>query len=115
MTLPAMQPRTTLVTLAATTLLTGALSACSWVSLRPGADVVRVATAADVTQCKPRGSTTVNVLGKVGPIDRNPATVEGELAMLARNSALDIGGDTVVPAGPVEDGKRKFDVFRCAP
>jgi len=115
MTLPTTQSLTIAAALATTTLLTGALSACSWVALSPGADAVRVATAADVAQCKPRGSTTVNVLGKVGPIDRNPATVEGELAMLARNSALEIGGDTVVAAGPVEDGKRKFDVYRCAP
>ena len=100
---------------AAITLLTTGLAACSWVALSPGADTVRVMTASDVAQCKLRGSTTVSVLGKVGPIDRNPATVEGELAMLARNSAVELGGDAVVPAGPVDAGKRKFDVYRCAP
>jgi hypothetical protein len=37
-----------------------------------------------------------------------------ELNILARNSAVELGGDTVVPrSDDVADGKRVYDVYRC--
>lgn len=38
------------------------------------------------------------------------------LSVLTRNSALDMGGDSLVPFGPVSaDGKRSYAVYRCLP
>jgi hypothetical protein len=32
---------------------------------------------------------------------------------LARNSAADMGGDTVVPVSEIQDGKQTFEVYKC--
>jgi hypothetical protein len=89
------------------------LAGCNWVDLRPDAEGVAVADASSVANCELRGTTTASVLDRVGFIDRSTDKVQGELSILARNSALDIGGDTVVPTGRVENGKQKFAVYKC--
>ena len=35
--------------------------------------------------------------------------------MLARNSAINLGGDTVVADGEIKDGMQTFKVYRCVP
>ena len=39
--------------------------------------------------------------------------VAGELATLARNSAAQLGGDTVVATSEITDGSQTFAVYRC--
>ena len=91
-----------------------ALSACAdMVPLKPGADAVHVMDLPATSGCKLLGSTHVSVLDKVGPFNRTVRGVEENLAQMARNSALDLGGDTVAAAGPVVDGAREYQVFRC--
>jgi len=89
------------------------MSACSWVSLTPGGEKIRVLDTGDVADCQELGKTMVSLKAKVAGINRNEAQVEKELAMLARNSAADMGGDTVVVATPVEEGKRTYKVYKC--
>jgi len=55
----------------------------------------------------------VSLKAKVAGINRDAEQVAKELAMLARNAAADMGGDTVVPATEVTDGKRSFTVYKC--
>lgn len=85
----------------------------SWVELEPGAEHVELATADEVADCERVGRATVSVAERVGSFQRSPGKVDEELAVLARNSAPHLGGDTVVADGSVEDGRQHFIVYRC--
>jgi hypothetical protein len=74
---------------------------------------VRVAAPEQVADCERLGRTSTKVLARVLFVPRSAARVERELARLARNEAAAMGGDTVVPETPVEDGRRSFGVYRC--
>jgi len=89
------------------------LMACSWVKLTPGGDKVRVLTEVEVTSCKKLGKTTANVADKVAGLQRKEKIIEENLQVLARNSAADMGGDTIVPITPIEAGEQSFAVYRC--
>lgn len=91
-------------------------SACSWVDLKPEAENVRVVSleALDaMSNCHKMGSTTVSVKADVASIARNAEAVRVELETLARNSAIDLGGNTVVPVSQVDKGKQSFVVYTC--
>jgi len=91
------------------------LTGCTWVELNPSGAKVRVATAEQVQSCEKKGKTTVSVKAEVAGIDRDYDTVKTELETLARNSAVDLDGDTVVPATKIINGKQVFSVYRCNP
>jgi len=91
------------------------LAACSWVQLTPQGEKVRVLSAEEVAKCEYRGKTTVSLLAKVAGLDRHPEQVQEELNLLARNSAVDLKGDTVAPLSPVSEGRQVFGVYRCMP
>ena len=46
---------------------------------------------------------------------RLPEHMMEELKLLARNSAVDLQGDTVVAITPVAGGRQTFAVYRCMP
>lgn len=97
-------------------LLVGAvlgLMACSWVKLSPEGEKVRVLAQHEVASCKKIGKTTANVADKVVGMERKEHIVKENLEILGRNGAAEMGGDTIVPATPIEDGKQTFDVYRC--
>ena len=89
------------------------LMACSWVKLTPEGEKVRVLSQTEVSSCKKIGKTTVSVADTVVGLERKEHVVKENLEMLARNSAPEMGGDTVVPVSPITDGKQTFDVYRC--
>lgn len=86
---------------------------CTWVKLNPGGEKVRVLSAGEVTSCELIGDTNVSLMARVGAVKRNEEKVQKELYALARNSAADMGGDTVVPASEIADGKQRFFVYKC--
>ncbi|WP_269530984.1 DUF4156 domain-containing protein [Chitinimonas sp. BJYL2] len=95
-------------------LLATGLTACAdFVPLKPEAERIQVSKPELVGGCTLKGSTRVKVLAKLGPLSRDEGKQIIELNTLARNSALDLQGDTVVPAGPIENGERDFKVYRC--
>lgn len=89
------------------------LMACSWVKLTPGGNKVRVLSQAEVTSCKKLGKTTASVADKVIGLQRKEHIIEENLEVLARNAAAEMKGDTIVPASPIQNGKRVFAVYRC--
>lgn len=97
------------------TVATITLTACTWVTLTPEGEKVRVLSAEEVTKCREVGKTTVSLAAKVLGVERHPEDVQKELNMLARNSAVELKGDTVVPLAPPEEGKQVFAVYRCMP
>ncbi len=98
-----------LIALAAAAVVAG----CTWVKLTPGGEKVRVLESSEVASCKHVGKTTAYGKAKVAGIQRDEVEVAWELESLARNSAAEMGGDTIVPATPVTGDKRVFDVYRC--
>jgi hypothetical protein len=88
-------------------------ASCSFIDVREGALAVRTATEAQVTQCELVGKTTSSVVDHIGFINRDPAKVDADMATLARNSAVSLGGDTIVPGERPRRGERVFSVYRC--
>jgi hypothetical protein len=88
---------------------------CTWVDTTPQGEKVRVLAADEVTRCERVGHTNVSVKASVAGVNRGKEKVQGELDTLARNSAPDLGGDTVVRASPLEGGRQTYDVYRCLP
>lgn len=89
------------------------LAGCNWVKLERGAEGVRLVSASQVLNCERLGTTTTSVKSRVAGVERNPEKVAAELADLARNSAWDMNGDTIVADGPVRDGEQRFVIYRC--
>lgn len=96
-------------TAAAVLLVTG----CTWVKLERGAEGVRLVEPSHVRNCERLATTTTSVRNRVAGVERSASKVEAELADLARNSAWDMNGDTIVTDGPVEDGEQRFVIYRC--
>ena len=94
-------------------LMTGLLVSCTWVKLTPEGEKVRVLSIDEVASCKKLGKTTTSLKDKIAGMSRNEAKVQKEMQALARNSAADMGGDTVVPVSEVKDGRQTFEVYKC--
>lgn len=88
-------------------------SSCTWVKITPEGEKVRVLSKSEVTSCKKLGKTTTTLKDKIAGVKRNKEKVEKEMQALARNSAADMGGDTVVPISEVTEGRQIFDVYKC--
>jgi Domain of unknown function (DUF4156) len=102
------------VWMAAACTLAMASSACTFVKPdAQGQEVRIVGTTAVLADCKKIGSTTVTVPYKFGFIPRSDASVASDLNAMARNSAADMHGDTVIPTSQPKDGNQTFDVYRC--
>ena len=91
------------------------LAGCSskLIGERVGADLVELKETPQVTNCTNLGKVHVSVLAEIGFITRRPEDVEANLVQMARNGAVDKGGDTVVKGDSTEYGKRTFDIYKC--
>ena len=90
-----------------------ATSGCTWVEPVAGASKVTLVMPTHVSNCKPLGTTTSQVKAQVGPIYRSESKVEEELLTLAKNSAVEVGGDTLVAESPPSEGTQKFRIYKC--
>lgn len=86
---------------------------CTWVKMTPEGEKVRVLSADEISRCKKLGQTEVSLKNDVAGFKRGEEKVKKELETLARNSAANMDGDTVVPITDIEDGKQSFAVYRC--
>ncbi len=91
------------------------LQACTWVQLTPEGEKVRILNANEVSKCEYLGQTTSSTAASVAGINRHPNAVRDELESLARNSAINLDGDTIVADGEISEGKLNFKVYRCVP
>lgn len=89
------------------------VSGCTWVELKPQGEKIRMLTPPEVGRCKFLGRITSNTAATIGIFARSKDTVREEIERLARNNAADMGGDTIVPTGPLIDGEQSFNVYRC--
>ena len=91
------------------------VSGCTWVKPVEGSDQVELLTLKDVSSCKKLGYTTSHVKNQVAGLTRNQDAVSEELVTLGKNQAVEMGGDTLVQAEPLRDGKVVFDIYKCKP
>lgn len=90
------------------------LSACSWVDPIPQSDLVKLAIITDVTQCEKVADIKTSVADHVGFVKRDSDQVVNELVILAKNEAVKLGGNTLVPASPVLKGEMHFWLYQCS-
>ena len=88
--------------------------ACTWVKLSEAGKAVRVAKQGETKGCDSKGRTHAQTTDRVVIFARRDRPIQLELESLARNEAALMGGDTIVPATPIERGRQTFDVYRCA-
>lgn len=89
------------------------MTACTWVTLTEEAEKVRVLSTQEVSQCTLLGRTTSNTAAVVAGVRRHDNAIQHELINLARNSAVSLGGDSIVAETQMLDGKQTFKVYRC--
>jgi Domain of unknown function (DUF4156) len=99
----------------ASTVLLGIVvaSGCTWVDPIAGASAVTLVQPSHVVNCKSIGTTVSQVKDKVGFINRSDDKVTEELLTLAKNSAVELGGDTLVAEGGPSEGTQKFRIYKC--
>jgi len=88
------------------------ISSCASVKLTSGGEKVRILEPNEVSTCKKLGKTSNAVTAKV-VVKRPIETIKSELMIMGRNSASDMGGDTIVPLTVVTDGKQSFNIYKC--
>ena len=98
-----------------TTVIAFTLSACASVKLTDGGEKARLLSSGEVANCQKRGATTVRVKPTALGITRQPNVIAKELQILARDSSVNMGGDTVSPISRIDDGEQTFAVYRCVP
>lgn len=87
--------------------------ASNLIEVRKGSDRVAVAEPGAVSSCKLLGKSRVTVVTQVGFFSRSLDDVDADLLQLARNDAVDMSGDTVVPGEREGVGRRTFLIYKC--
>ena len=89
-------------------------SACTtWVELSDEGKKIRIVSIDDIKTCKKVGKVTVSLKDQIAGFDRNEDKVKRELENLARNTAIELKGDSIVPVSPIKKGKQTFAVYKC--
>ena len=90
-------------------------SACTWVEpTLKGKDINYVEQNAEILKnCQNLGSVHTMVKHEIAGFKRSAEKVEKELITIAKNEAAEMGGDTVAPEGPSDNGRRAFSVYKC--
>ncbi len=89
------------------------LAGCTWVDLEPAAEDVLILKPEQTKECNALRRTTSEVLDKVGFMNRNKKKMASELVTLARNTAIEYGGNAVVADSEIEGGKQTFIILDC--
>lgn len=87
------------------------LASCTTARLTADGAKARVMDVDEVKGCEKKGSVTVSVRLKILKESRTAK----QLRILARNSAVHMEGDTVVPVSSAANGQQTFKVYRCMP
>lgn len=86
---------------------------CTYVKLSPEAEEIELLKAERVQDCDRLGQTRVSVAQNVGFIARGDRAIREDLLVLARNSAAEMGGDTITRESEIQNGRQTFGVFDC--
>lgn len=93
--------------------LAASLGACTWVQPSIRSHTVVLKDDRHIVNCVKKGVTRSKTLSTIAFIPRSDAKMFSELVMLAKNEAVLLEGDTVVPEGDLDKGEQIFGVYRC--
>lgn len=93
--------------------LTTCVTSCTWVKLDSSAENVRVAYSGNVDGCRKLGTVSVSVKHDMVGIERNDIKVRDELETLARNEAVTMKANTIVPLSDPKQGEQRFEAYVC--
>lgn len=90
-------------------------TACTWVEVSDeGSKVALISESlATTANCQRVGRTVSTSREKIGILERRDAKVASELLALAKDSAVEMGGNALVEEGAMKDGKQAFAVYKC--
>ena len=89
------------------------LVACAGVKPNEGAGAITLVKPEHVASCKKLATTNVSVTEKIGFIKRGEPAITQDLLNLAKNRAVELGGDTIVEKSPPTEGKASYEIFDC--
>ena len=89
------------------------LASCTWVKVTDEGKTVSIREEGQVSDCKKVARITSKSKDKIMGVGRNKEKLKKELETLARNEALEYGGNVLVPATEIKDGKQSFFVYQC--
>lgn len=89
------------------------LSGCSWLWPSVKESDVRLITADGLTGCTRLGTTHVSLMDKLEPLLQNEAQLAEELVALARNSAVQFGGNAIMALTGIREGTQSFAIYSC--
>ncbi len=90
------------------------LAGCTWVEPTKESSNVTLVKSYNVKTCLKLGAIKATVKHKVGVITRNPVVVTEELVTVAKNRAAEMGADSIVSQGELQEGTMSFDLYRCS-
>ena len=73
---------------------------------------VNVGEESDLKQCRILGSTRLSLSPTRTKLMKKD-NMKKQLTIEARNFAARIGGNMILPAGPLEEGKQSFKIYNC--
>lgn len=89
------------------------MAACSFVDLKPEAEDVLMLKPFQAKECEQLRRTTSQVLDKIWFVNRNKDKMADELSTLARNTAVELGGNAIMVDSEINEGKQTFVVLNC--
>jgi CRISPR/Cas system type I-B associated protein Csh2 (Cas7 group RAMP superfamily) len=89
------------------------ISACTWVNENADGRTVNVSTSQRISNCQKKGDINVSVASKIGFINRSSKKIHEELLVLARNEAIKLRADTIVPESEPTKGTQKYLAYSC--
>ena len=98
------------ILLCAATLL---FSGCAFVELSDQGALVKQGTEEDIVNCELVAEVSSQTKDKI-LIDRSDTSVTGELAILARNKAAEMGANVIVPSTAPDRGVQGFNAYLCS-
>ena len=87
--------------------------ASAFMEVKEGAEKVSIANSDQISHCESKGTVTASVLSKVMFVNRSIEGVEDNLVQMAKNSAVDLGANTIVKGESKKIGERAFSLYQC--
>ena len=88
-------------------------SGCAFVELSDQGALVKQGTKEDIVNCELVAEVSSQTKDKI-LIDRSATSVRGELAILARNKAAEMGANMIVPSTSPDGGVQGFKAYLCS-
>ena len=88
-------------------------SGCTFVELSDQGALVKQGTEEGIVNCELVAEVSSQTKDKI-LIDRSDTSVRGELAILARNKAAEMGANVIVPSTTRDGGVQGFKAYLCS-